>query len=184
MTEEEEKFICDSAVNLACCGVAFALQTLLGHSAFQEISPTPFTESVCRILHEESRSLPPLSTERCARLTELLNLPRTVGTRWQHRYTEMRRCLQLVSDTDGATTGNPGLAPSGVAAAALVAFRDKGTTQQTRTLHSFGRQTVWCAVTLLRRIMKEAEWPPEKAVSGGEAEAQLAAFAVATITER
>lgn len=46
----------------------------------------------------------------------------------------------------------------------------------------FGRQTVWCTVALLRRVLREASWPTgDRVLTSAQAEARLASLAVAAI---
>lgn len=45
----------------------------------------------------------------------------------------------------------------------------------------FGRQTVWCTVALLRRVLREAHWPLAQPAAA-DAEASLASLAVATVS--
>ena len=50
--------------------------------------------------------------------------------------------------------------------------------------HFFGRQTVWCTVVLLRRVLRDARWPPgERTLSPEAAEAMLATLATGIIGE-
>ena len=46
----------------------------------------------------------------------------------------------------------------------------------------FGRQTVWCTVALLRRVLREASWRAgDRGLTSAQAEARLASLAVAAI---
>jgi len=70
------------------------------------------------------------------------------------------------------------------AAAAAAAFQSavRANKHYTSAVRRFGRQTVWCTVALLRRVLREAEWSEgERTLSDEQAEAQLATIAVSLI---
>ena len=71
------------------------------------------------------------------------------------------------------------------AAAALSAFEsaleeERGSSRS--AVRRFGRQTVWCTVALLRRVLRDASWQAgDRSLTSTQAEARLASLAIAAI---
>ena len=106
LQDRDVRLVCDAAVQLACCGVATALQSVVeqaGHHAaaaaaaaahapphrlLHDEAPCDadeFRRSVHRLLRHESANAAPLDARACARLCVLLDMPSTVGWQWQVR---------------------------------------------------------------------------------------------------
>lgn len=115
-----------------------------------------------------------------ARLCQLLDLPLQVLVGWQSRIARLQ--AQLPTDFREPTPGAGDCAAA--ASAAFHAALDAPEHEPTRAvMRRFGRQVVWCTVTLLRRLLREAKWPDgaELAHTSTAAEARLASLAIATI---
>ena len=86
----------------------------------------------------------------------------------------------------GESLPTPVVPPAAAAIAANIAAEAIGAEPHpggatVAVVQCFGRQTVWCTVALLRRVLREAHWPLAQP-AGADAEASLASLAVATVS--
>ena len=131
-----------------------------------------FSESVCQLLLAECRHVPALDDARCLRLCTLLGLPEHVTRGWQQRATHLQQCLEVVTAPPGGAPPPPPLTYEFAAVAGSVEA----------AVRQFGQQTVWCAVALLRRVLRGAHWPTS-APAADEVEARLASLAVSMMRQ-
>ena len=197
-SEEEQadtRLLSDAAVLLSCIGVAYALQSVLeqarrdlrprrprapsAHPAFPRAQAVvgaeegkDFSESVCQLLLAECRHVPALDDARVLRLCTLLGLPEHVTRGWQQRATHLQQCLEVVTAPPGGAPPPPPLTYEFAAVAGSVEA----------AVRQFGQQTVWCAVALLRRVLRGAHWPTS-APAADEVEARLASLAVSMMRQ-
>ena len=69
-----------------------------------------------------------------------------------------------------------------VAAAAFEAALSEEPNSSRGAIRRFGRQTVWCTVSLLKRVLHGATWQPgDRGLTSAQAESRLASLAVAAI---
>lgn len=125
-----------------------------------------------------------------ARLCQLLDLPLELGVDWQSRILKLQHRMRQQAELSPLSTSphavHRGAEHSGEAASAAsaafdeaLAADDKGSRAAVRR---FGRQTVWCTVSLLRRVLREASWQAgDRSLTSAQAEARLAALAVSAI---
>ena len=82
------------------------------------------------------------------------------------------------TDDDDLTTGE-------CAAAAATAFQGlacEDFASPRSAVRLFGRQTVWCTVSLLRRVLREARWQAgDRGLTSTQAEQRLASLAISAI---
>jgi len=107
-------------------------------------------------------------------------MPSPVGWQWQRRYDEL--ALRFPHGESLPTQAPPAAAAvaANIAAEAIGAEPHPGGAT-VAVVQCFGRQTVWCTVALLRRVLREAHWPLAQP-AGADAEASLASLAVATVS--
>ena len=188
-------------VFLAACGVAHSVRATqaggLSDGEASALSASPraeasFRASVRRVLQREVAPLAPLGRADFARLCQLLDLPLHVGASWQARVLTLQAQLQPHGPSRPMFDGDD--AGGDCAASAMSAFCAALASERRRELHGlpheperakvrhFGRQTVWATVSLLRQILREANWPAGgRRLSADQAEAKLASLAVAAI---
>jgi len=173
----DARLLTAASVCLAACGVRHALSRLSSRPAL--------TASVSRILHDEISHVHVLDQGSFARLCQLLTLPLEVGAAWQLRVLAMQRGVRPVApEADAPVRAWEAQQRGECAAAAAAAFQSavRANKHYTSAVRRFGRQTVWCTVALLRRVLREAEWSEgERTLSDEQAEAQLATIAVSLI---
>ena len=195
------------AVLLAACGVNHSVRATHTEAKWDGVdkgdpgdlggaSPraeASFRASVRRVLQREVAPLAPLGRVDFARLCQLLDLPLQVGAEWQGR--AMKLQAQLQPHGQWPTAPMAGEEGSGECAANVMsAFCAALASERSREregrqpeperakLRHFGRQTVWCTVSLLRKVLCEASWPEGgRKLSSAKAEAKLASLAVAAI---
>ena len=169
--QHDARLLTACSVYLAACGVQHALSTL---------ADTGLTSRVTQILRDECLRVDPLDKGSFARLCHILTLPLEVGAAWQARVMALQRRFAHA----GPSVASVELPGECAAAAAAAAFYGAVNTQSlyTSAVRRFGRQTVWCTVMLLRRVLREAQWAEgDRALSEEQAEAQLASMAVQLI---
>lgn len=184
MPQPDVRLVCDAAVQLACSGVATALQSVADQAAEQGGEGECFRASVYEILRDESRHAAPLTERSCARLCKLLDMPSPIGWQWQRRYDEL--VLRFPPHLTEAPPTPASRTPAAAAVAANIAAEAIGAephagSATVAVVQCFGRQTVWCTVALLRRVLREARWPLAHPASA-DTEASLASLAVATVS--
>ena len=187
-------------------GSAHAAPQRQATAATLSAEESAFRASVYRILQQEAAHVRPLGRGDFARLCQLLDLPLSVGAEWQARVLRLQQRLRPFGQQDlhprsGSGGGGGGGGGGGACAAnAMGAFRDAIRDEHERAVamaagqhalaydaerakvRHFGRQTVWCTVTLLRRVLREGAFPEGgRGLSPSQAEAKLAALAVAAI---
>ena len=142
------ELLTSASVLLAACGVMHALQPILdsAHPARRQ--------RLCATLRSECLHVRTLDVQRFARLCHLLMLPLDVGRSWH------ARVVGLLQQTAPSPNSSPLSAPRSAPACAASARS---------TFHSalppgieprgligcFGRQTTWCIVAMLRRVLSE-----------------------------
>jgi len=141
-------------------------------------APNAFSASVLQIICDEIAHVRALRRVDFARLCQLLDLPLEVGATWLSRISRLQALL--------LTDANPTPGSGDCAAAASAAFHaalDAPDEPARALMRRFGRQAVWCTVSLLRRLLREAKWPDgaQLAYTSTEAEARLASLAISTI---
>lgn len=165
-----------ASVLLAACGVQHALQLS------DECSLSP---QVCAILRSECLHVRTLDEHKFERLCHLLQLSPSVGATWRRRVESL--CQQLTQYLANPL-GAPRIIPT-TAAAARSAFHSavphavKPGVKPGGLIGQFGHQTVWCIVTMLRRIEREAGLAGgHRCISSSRADLQLASMAVSVIS--
>ena len=122
-----------------------------------------------------------------ARLCQLLDLPLETGVQWQSRILALQGRMRQQTELAPLAPPHPaGDAPSGECASSAAAAFEQALAEEKGSsrggVRCFGRQTVWCTVALLRRVLREASWPEgDRALTSAQAEARLASLAVAAI---
>merc|ERR550514_1135220 len=126
-----------------------------------------------------------------ARLCGLIDVPLSVGADWQARVLQLQSRMRAIAEaeplrmTSDTKSGRCAAVASAAFRAALESEGAEGAggSRSSRTaVRRFGRQTVWCTVELLRRVLREAKWQDgDRGLSPQQAEARLASLAVAAI---
>ena len=156
-----------------------------------------FRASVRHVLQREVAYLAPLGRADFARLCQLLDLPLHVGATWQSRVLRLQAQLHLqpqgpcLAPADGGGDGGGECAANAMSAFCADLATERARSREGGDWHEpetkakmrhFGRQTVWCTVALLRKVLEEASWPAGgRQLSSAQAEAKLASLAVAAI---
>ena len=105
------------------------------------------------------------------------------GVDWQTRILKLQDRMSRQAEIDSVTNHHGHQRSGECAAAASAAFVEAlSETGQRAVVRRFGRQTVWCTVSLLRRVLREASWQAnDRSLTDEEAEKRLASLAVAAI---
>jgi len=175
------ELLCDACVALSACGVAYALQSVL-ENAVVTAESCAFSESVCHILLAESHQANPLDEVRVQRLAQLLDMQEYEVISWLQRCDELRRCLIAVA-ASGAGPPKEVFAQQDTPSVAAMTWQTfnqlrAGVPSAAAAARHFGRQTIWCAMMLLRRVFRQATGHGLQF----EPDAQLAQMAVAAFT--
>jgi len=168
---DDVEVLTSASVLLAACGVQHALQLADDSS----LSP-----QICAILRSECLHVRSLDGPKIARLCHLLKLAPSVGATWQTRVDRLCDHLtQYLAKPLGASRVTPTCA-----AAARSAFHTAVPQALKPGSHigRFGHQTVWCIVTMLRRIEREAGFNSQHTLPSCHAALQLASVAVSVIS--
>ena len=148
------------------------------------------TASVWRILADECAQVRPLEPPDFARLCQLLDVPLEVGAQWRSRVLALQRELANHVPASGGGGGGSGGGGGGECAAnALASFHElvhdeaaHASSAVRARVRLFGRQTVWCAVGLLRRSLREGAWAAgQRGLTPSQVEARLASIAIEAI---
>jgi len=142
------ELLTSASVLLAACGVMHALQPILdsAHPARRQ--------RVCATLRSECLHVRTLDVPRFARLSHLLMLPLDVGRSWHARVEELLR--QMAPSPSSSPLSAPRSAPACAASARSTFHSALPPGIEPRGLIGcFGRQTTWCIVAMLRRVLSE-----------------------------
>jgi len=145
--------------------------------------------SVWHILRAECAHVRALDRPDFVRLCQILDLPLELGIKWQSRILRLQERMRQQAERmpQPPHDNHHGAVPSGeCAASALAAFVEALASEERApsraAVRRFGRQTVWCTVALLRRVLREASFQAgERSLTSAQAEARLASLAVAAI---
>jgi len=186
--QADAKLLTATCVFLAACGVSHALSVWMANpeSKQDDSAPPPsledFRSSVHAILREECAHVRPLGRSDFARLCQILDLPLEVGAEWRSRILLLQEDLQPRAPLPAGQSASSGGACAEVAAMTFQTAVLEDAMPSKAGVRRFGRQTVWCTVALLRRLLKEASWQTGKCeLTAAQAEARLASLAVAVI---
>ena len=154
---QDARLLTATCVSLAACGVLRALERVFEQSSLLYHRAT-------RLLLEECAHIHSLDAGSFARLCQILSLPFKVGAAWHASVDALMRHFAKLKHADrgvATTAAATQVGSSTCVAAASSAFHGaiNANTLYSSAVHRFGRQTVWCMVTLLRRILREAPWP-------------------------
>mmetsp|Transcript_44029 Transcript_44029/g.115687 ORF Transcript_44029/g.115687 Transcript_44029/m.115687 type:complete len:367 (-) Transcript_44029:577-1677(-) len=172
---QDARLLTAAAVFLGAVGVH---QTLSGLAASQGEAARPaLLASMSRILCDECSYVQELDHGAFSRLCQILTLPIEVCAAWQSRVIALQRHFAHVAPSKASNSGM-------CAADAESDFSKAASANRlyTSTVRRFGRQTVWCTVSLLRRVLHDTEWMEgDRELSNSQAEARLCSMAVALI---
>jgi len=144
-----------------------------------------FSASVWRILRQECAHVRALGRPEFARLCQLLDLPLEMGVHWQTRILRLQSCMREQAEQAPLPPYRPGLSGecASVASSAFEAALGEEKGSSRGAVRRFGRQTVWCTVSLLRRVLRDASWQAgDRSLTSAQAESRLASLAVAAIS--